>query len=78
MYIKGEKFYVQALYRDLIRVTFNRYLDIQCFDGVFWITQDGSCADIVIEAGDSVKLTCPGLVMMQALTAGHVCFVEST
>lgn len=37
--------------RELIRVTFERGLDIRRLEAVFWITQGGGRADIVIKAG---------------------------
>lgn len=67
---------MQVLRQDLIRVVFRRSLDIQCLEGVFWITQDGCRADIVIEAGQTAELRCPGSAAMQALAAGRVCLVE--
>lgn len=76
MNICGERFHVQVLHRELIRVAFRRYLDIQCLEGVFWITQDGSRADIVIKAGQTAALRCPGAAAMQALASGRLCLVE--
>lgn len=59
-----------------MRVAFLRSLGIQCLQGVFWITQDGRRADIVIEAGQAVELHCPGPAAMQALESGRLCGVE--
>ena len=53
-----------------MRLAFRRSLDIQCLEGVFWITQDGRRADIVIEAGQTVELCSPGIAFVQALAAG--------
>lgn len=76
MNISGERLHVQVLSRGWIRVAFRRSLDIHCLQGVFWITQGGRRADIVIEAGQTEELHCPGSAAMQALEAGHLCLVE--
>lgn len=73
MNISGELLHVQVLRRGLIRLAFRRRLDIRCLEGVFWITQDGLRADIVIETGQTVELTSPGFAIVQALAAGRLC-----
>ena len=73
MNISGERFHVHVLRRGLMRLAFRRSLDIQCLEGVFWITQDGHRADIVIEAGQTVELCSPGSAIVQALAAGRLC-----
>ena len=76
MNIIGERLLVQVLRRGLIRVAFRRSLEVRCLEGVFWITHDGSRTDIVIEAGQTVALSCPGSAAVQALAAGSLCLVE--
>jgi hypothetical protein len=44
---------------------------------VFWITQDGRRADIVIEPGQAVELISPGAAIVQALAAGRLCLRDS-
>lgn len=71
--ISGELLHVHVLRRGLIRLVFRRRLDIQCLEGVFWITQYGRRADIVIETGQAVELTSPGSAIVEALAAGRLC-----
>ena len=67
---------MEIFHRELIRVVFRRTLAIRCLEGVFWITQDGSRADIVIESGQTAELRRPGAAAMQALAAGRLCLME--
>jgi hypothetical protein len=75
--VSGELLHVQVLRRGLIRLSFRRRLDIHCLEGVFWITQDGRRADIVIEPGQAVELISPGAAIVQALAAGRLCLRDS-
>ena len=76
MNIDSKQLHVRILHRDLMRIAFGRPIDIQCLEGEFWITQDGSCADIIIAAGQTVALMRSGSALMQALAAGRLCIVE--
>jgi hypothetical protein len=73
MNISGDLLHVRVLRRGLMRIAFRRSLSIQCLEGVFWITQDGRRADIVVEAGQRVELISPGSAIVQALAAGRLC-----
>lgn len=42
-------------------------LRLTCCEGRLWLTREGDARDTVLEAGDSVRLDGPGLVVVQAL-----------
>jgi ferric-dicitrate binding protein FerR (iron transport regulator) len=42
-------------------------LRLTCREGVLWLTHEGDPEDTVVEAGSSVRLDGPGLVVVQAL-----------
>ena len=76
MNINGEQVIVQLQRRELLRVAFRERLGIHCLEGMFWITQDGSRADVVIEAGQGIDLARPGAAVLQALVGGRLRLLE--
>ncbi len=45
-------------------------LSIHCESGAFWITREGSRVDHVLQAGETLELSGPGLVVITELKPG--------
>ena len=45
---------------------------LQALSGRLWLTQEGDSRDIVLEAGDEVRITRPGLSLVHALREARV------
>jgi hypothetical protein len=41
---------------------------VQALQGRVWITEENSARDIVLDPGQSVRLVCPGLALVEAFT----------
>jgi len=51
-----------------------------CLTGALWVTQEQSSADVVLEAGDSMRIEHPGLTLVMALSPStlRVCEARKT
>jgi len=49
---------------------------VVCVAGALWLTQEGQEADIILEAGQSMRVTGPGLTLVTALRGSELKVIE--
>ena len=45
----------------------SRHCRLHCLSGMLWLTEENGGGDVVLKAGESLRLTRPGLTVIQAI-----------
>ncbi|GAA4409418.1 DUF2917 domain-containing protein [Quisquiliibacterium transsilvanicum] len=57
---------------DTVRLDDAHGATVSCAAGSIWVTRDNDPADLILGAGDKVRIDGPGLVVIQAFEASRV------
>ncbi len=63
---------IELDYRGIVPVNDAVGARIHCLRGRIWITEQGSAADVVLEAGESYEISRDGIAIVQALREARV------
>lgn len=67
MIFQSETGHITLARRCVVLLQLGKDVRIECVSGRLWLTEEHLVADIVLEAGESYRLTGPGSVVVQAL-----------